>query len=341
MHRETTSRMTIVAVIPLYNGSKYIETAVSSVLGQTRQPDEFIVVDDGSTDDGPEIVARLADQYPIRLLRKPNGGQSSARNMGVAESTSSHIAFLDQDDIWYPTHLAELEKAFVTSSEARLGWVYSNLDEIDEAGLLVMFRMLEQFAVSHPKTSVFDCLKDDMFVLPSASLIGRDAFQAVGGFDERLRGYEDDDLFLRLFRHNYANVFLEKPLSKWRIHASSTSYSPVMARSRLIYAKKLFEAFPDDAVRHRFFGRDLIAPRFLRSILGQYLRAVRANDRPGIRATADSLRETIIPNLRLRHRLLFSLLTTPMRSALLARCIYRLSPVFGGLDALRKMARAV
>ena len=91
-----------------------------------------------------------------------------------------------------------------------------------------------------------------MFVLPGRSLISRKAFDAVGGFDERLSGYEDDDLFLRLFRAGYANVFLETALSKWRIYPGSSSYTDRMRRSRAIYAEKPFEEYKDDPDRSRF-----------------------------------------------------------------------------------------
>ena len=125
-------RLSVAAVIPLYNGGRYIEAALRSVLAQTVLPDEIIVVNDGSTDDGPAIVARFAQTHPITILTKPNGGQSSARNMGVAHARSDLIAFLDQDDIWYPTHVAELSRPF--EHDERVGVVYSSLDEIDGAG---------------------------------------------------------------------------------------------------------------------------------------------------------------------------------------------------------------
>jgi cellulose synthase/poly-beta-1,6-N-acetylglucosamine synthase-like glycosyltransferase len=76
---DVSSDLSIVTIVPLYNGARWIEQSIASVLSQTLQPDEFIVVDDGSTDEGSAVVEKWARNDPIRLLRKPNGGQSSAR----------------------------------------------------------------------------------------------------------------------------------------------------------------------------------------------------------------------------------------------------------------------
>jgi glycosyltransferase involved in cell wall biosynthesis len=299
----------IVAIIPLYNGRKFIEESIDSVLAQTRPPDEFIVVDDGSTDGGAEVVRKIAADKGITLLHKPNGGQSSARNFGVAKSKSSLIALLDQDDIWYPHHLERLVKPFHKDRDRQLGWSYSNLDEIDEEGNFVKCKFLDQMPVSHPKRSLFACLSDDMFVLPSASLISRDAFIKVGGFDERLSGYEDDDLFLRLFRAGYDNVYINEALSKWRIYSSSTSYSPRMLKSRIVYAEKLFAEFPDNPVLNRFCSRDLLAPRFSRNMLGDYARGVRMRNRPLMLAALGGLK-SIRPRFSIRRQALFLVFTS-------------------------------
>ena len=128
----------ISVVVPLYNGAKYIEQALQSILCQTTAPTEIVIIDDGSTDDGGAIVERLSSLHPtIKLLRKENGGQSSARNFGVAHSDGDLIALLDQDDVWYQDHLEKLVKPFSEARFRKLGWVYSNLDEIDEQGLMV------------------------------------------------------------------------------------------------------------------------------------------------------------------------------------------------------------
>jgi glycosyltransferase involved in cell wall biosynthesis len=301
----------IVAIIPLFNGARWIEQSIRSVLAQTCAPDEFIVVDDGSTDDGPRIVERLAQSHPIRLLRKPNGGQSSARNFGVAHSKSALIALLDQDDAWYPHHLATLIEPFRKPHGVPLGWVYSDLDEIDESGGMVNKRMLNLIPRvnllprENPKRSLAGCLSNDLFILPSASLISRAAFEAVGGFDERLCGYEDDDLFLRLFRTGYDNVFIDEPLSQWRIYQTSTSYTYRMARSRMIYAMKLFEQFPDDRARRRYWSRDCIAPRFVNQTLGLCVRAMETRDADMFRAAVAHL-QVLLPHLPIKRRLILS-----------------------------------
>src|SRR5215471_1237793 len=319
----------IVAIIPLCNGARWIEESIRSVLAQTLPPDEFIVVDDGSTDDGPRIVERLAQSHPITLLRKPNGGQSSARNFGVAHSRSALIALLDQDDAWYPYHLATLIEPFRQPRGVPLGWVYSDVDEIDDTGGMVNKRLLSLlpranplFRRENPKRSLGACLSNDMFVLPSASLVGRAAFEAVGGFDECLCGYEDDDLFLRLFRAGYDNVFIEEPLSQWRIHGSSTSRTSRMARSRMIYATKLFEQFPDDCARGRYWSRDCLAPRFLSPTLGDYVRALEQRDADMFRTAVAHL-QTLLPHLSIKRRLILSIALTCLGRFALALAAYR------------------
>jgi len=276
----------IVAVIPLYNGARWIENSLRSVLAQTHMPDEVIVVDDGSTDGGAgsKIVEQIQStrQFPIiRLLHKQNGGQSQARNFAIRQSKCDLIALLDQDDRWYPNHLERLLRPFGRANRGSgmpLGWVYANMDQIDERGMCIRHSFLDSIPASHPKRSIFDCLKENMYVLPSASLFTRQAFDAVGGFDERLCGYEDDDFFMRQFAAGFDNVYLNERLSQWRIYPSSTSYTDKMAISRGVYAKKQIEMFPDRPDENLYLVRDLIAPRFLAALKDDHERAVKRGD---------------------------------------------------------------
>lgn len=317
----------IAAVIPLYNGASYVQEALESVLAQTRPPDEVIVVDDGSTDDGPEIVRAMGHCATIRLYRKENGGQSSARNYGVRVAASELIAFLDQDDIWYPDHLAELVKPFLEPRRRTLGWVYSNLDEVDRNGRMVLHSCLRSLPFHHPKTDLFKCLRYDMFVLPSSSLVAKSAFEAVGGFDETLSGYEDDDLFLRLFQSGLDNVFIDLPLTKWRIHQDGCSYSRRMTVSRQAYMNKLLAQFPDDRARGRIISRDCVAARFLPHVLRDYREAAKSGSDSEIREAAAGL--AFVSQLRggrIRFAIepLMPVLKTPFLSRLAAPMIFGL-----------------
>lgn len=311
--------VTVAAVIPLYNGAPFIREALESVIRQTVPADEIIVVDDGSTDDGLGVARAVAAEHPrapIRFAEKPNGGQSSARNLGVALASSSHVAFLDQDDVWYPDHLAILREPFETAGPRGLGLAYGNLDRIDRSGRMVMRAMLDALPQRHPKTSLAALLRDDLYIVPAASLVSVAVFRALGGFDERLIGYEDDDLFLRLFCAGHEMVFVDRAVTRWRVHASSTTHSPVMARSRMIYWEKLRATFPDDPVVGERWVSELIAPRFFR-IAFQELRDAARQGRPEIarRAFADMMR--IGPHLRRHRRRRFNAVA-PLARALLA-----------------------
>jgi GT2 family glycosyltransferase len=317
---EIMTDLSIVAIIPLYNGAPWIENAIRSVFAQTLQPDEFIVVDDGSTDGGAgaAIVERLAKERPITLAGKANGGQSSARNFGVRHSFGALIALLDQDDWWHPEHLEELLKPFEQDRHCRIGWVYSDLDRLDGDGSLHCERFLATLRNKHPKRHIKDCLSQDMFVLPSASLIRRKAFDEIGGFDERLCGYEDDDLFLRLFRAGWRNEFLPQSLSRWRIFSASTSYTERMSKSRMIYLDKLLRAFPDQARTGFFPARQFIAPRFTRILVADILIAAREPDWPRVVRNASDL-DIAAATLPWLHRLVVRAFAFVLRVPLMAK----------------------
>ena len=293
--------ISVAAIIPLYNGAPFIREALESVIAQTEPADEIVVVDDGSTDDGAAIVKEMAKHHPIRLLTKANGGQSSARNLGIAECASTHIALLDQDDIWYEDHLAILKRPFTTGKVRSLHLVYGNLDQIDANGRMILRNCLDG-PIPHPKMSLLDCLRHDMFVLPGASLFTKDAFEHVGGFDERLSGYEDDDLFLRMFSAGFRSVYLKKAaVTKWRIYSLSTSFSPRMANSRMIYFHKLVEAYPNQPRLNLYWVRDVIGPRFFGHVSADFNDASQLRDLPRMEKAWSDIKE-VLPVLRRRVR---------------------------------------
>ena len=105
--------MKITAIIDSYNSRKYLEEAIKSVLNQNRRPDEFLIVDDASTDGSADFAEELIEGVPwARVIRKPNGGQLSCLSRGVIESSGDILAFLDGDDYWLAHHLQAAEKQF-------------------------------------------------------------------------------------------------------------------------------------------------------------------------------------------------------------------------------------
>lgn len=98
---------TISVIIPLYNKEREIGDTLRSVLAQTLQPAEIVVVDDGSTDRSAEIVRGIRSPL-VKLVTQPNAGECAARNRAIAESTGDYIALLDADDTWEPGFLEEI-----------------------------------------------------------------------------------------------------------------------------------------------------------------------------------------------------------------------------------------
>lgn len=272
------SRHGIVVVIPFYNGAAWIERALKSVVAQTVPADEFIVVNDGSHPDERAALGELARRYPFRIVDKENGGQGSARNTGVASSTAPLISFLDQDDFYLPQHNEDLLRV-VPNNDPRFGFAYADLVLGDAEGRTQISNLLRtQPEGSHPKTGdIKRIIGTDLFILPSASFIQRSAYEAVGGFDEQFTGYEDDDLFGRLFRASYTNYFLDKPVTVWCQHTGSTSFSIKMSRSRFRYFKKLVASYPDNPTFSSYYLRDYLIPRFERQFVFDVESAIKTN----------------------------------------------------------------
>jgi glycosyltransferase involved in cell wall biosynthesis len=270
------------AILPVFNGRRFLLDAVRSVLAQSLPPCELIIVDDGSTDGSlAELDGLPAAPFPVRVLRQANAGQSAARNLAARQAEGEYLAFLDQDDQWHPQHL-ELLVAPLAADPA-VGWAYCDFDEMDFGGHLVTRAFLSAQGVTHPKRTIFECVAADLMVLPSASVVRRAAFEQAEGFDEALSGYEDDDLFVRFFRLGWEHVFVDRALLRFRIHSNGSSTSRRFIDSRLRYAEKLAAILPDDTRMLRFYMPDAIAPRFFVTSLDDYVRACSARDWEGAR----------------------------------------------------------
>jgi glycosyltransferase involved in cell wall biosynthesis len=264
--------------LPLYNGRRYVLEAIRSIAAQSVLPRELVVVDDGSTDDGASQLQGLTLPFALTVVTQPNRGQSAARNHGAGLCTQPFLAFLDQDDVWLSTHLEVLTSVLVKNSD--VGWVYGDFDEIDRLGHTVTKRYLRETGVPNPKPTLIACVSRDLMVIPSASLLRRDAFLAVGGFDEALSGYEDDELFIRMFRAGYDHHYVDRSVTKFRIHSGSSSDDTRFIASRVVFGRKLRNLIEDDERFRRYYYGDVIAPRLFQQSLDDYVRFASARRWP-------------------------------------------------------------
>jgi glycosyltransferase involved in cell wall biosynthesis len=178
-------------VIPTYNHSAFIGRCIDSVLGQTVAAEEIIVVDDGSTDDTPRVLAEFGDR--IRYVRQSNAGCGVARNTGISIARGEWIALLDSDDVWHPRKL-ELQLRLARANP-EIGVVYGAMRlGLDPA----VARVSASRQVARPE--LLDALLFSNCITGSAScvLVRRRCFDDVGSFDRELRWAEDWDMWIRL-----------------------------------------------------------------------------------------------------------------------------------------------
>lgn len=209
-------------ILPVYNGEKFIEETLLSVLAQTYKNLEIIIVDDGSTDGTAKILKQLSTDQRVQYHFKQNGGLSSARNTGITLARGSYLAFIDADDIWMRD---KIEEQLRVMRMGKWGIVYCDNEFIDEKGFPLQGQSLFRL---QPEISGFvsEKLIDANLVCGSGSgvLIPSFVFQDVGVFDPELPTCEDWDMWLRI-SEKYPISFVYKVLVKIRIHSKQMQSS--------------------------------------------------------------------------------------------------------------------
>ncbi|MBT4814580.1 MAG: glycosyltransferase family 2 protein [Lentisphaerae bacterium] len=206
----------ISVVIPCYNYAHYLGAAIDSVLAQTWEKCDIIVVDDGSTDSTRDVVACYGER--VHYVHQSNAGLPAARNTGIRRSTTPFVAFLDADDLWAPEHIARAVEAF-SSSPLTCGLVAAKGQEIDREEMpLLKVRRDQAF---HGVLTVRDIIFRTCFS-PSSVVARRDVFDVCGLFDETLTSSEDRDMWIRIAAR-YSICLLPDASVKIRNHSESMS----------------------------------------------------------------------------------------------------------------------
>lgn len=213
----------ISVVIPLYNKQESIVATLQSVLAQTYTNFEVIVVDDGSTDDSAnvaEAVLRECTVYGVeckgKVIRKANGGVSSARNRGIHEAKYDYIALLDGDDLWDEHFLEEQVKLIQDFPEAKMWGV--NYAFIKNGVITKCNQGLGEGYRGYV-TNYFGTSHNDLFC-SSTVVIKKDVFGIVGYFDEKIAYSEDLDMWYRIIL-SYSTVFFDKVLAYYNQDADN------------------------------------------------------------------------------------------------------------------------
>jgi glycosyltransferase involved in cell wall biosynthesis len=229
------SRPLVSAITIFLDGERYIGDAIESVLAQTYENWELLLVDDGSSDGSTRVAQRYARQRPdkIRYLEHPghqNRGMSASRNLGIAQTKGAFVAFLDADDVWLPTKLEEQLAIF--GSHPKAGMVYGRTliwhswaqDSADGRRDYTMELGVPPDTLVQPPQLLPVLLRNKAQTPTTCNaIVRREVLDAVGGFEERFRGMYEDQAF-------FAKVHLRVPVyvsgacwAKYRQHPESCS----------------------------------------------------------------------------------------------------------------------
>ena len=246
--------MKFTVVIPVYNRAREIERAIKSVLSQTFQDFEIIVVDDGSNDNTREVIESISDPR-IRYVWQENAGACVARNNGIMNSLGKYISFLDSDDEWKSEMLEKQYSLF--ESDTSIGLVYSNLLLVNNEGIEYPF--LKSFGVdgdAYPKV-----LEQGYLAPTSVISIRKDCFDKVGLFDKTFPASQDDDMCFRVSKY-YKIGYIDTPLALMHLGPSNR-----ISKSQVRVAIgwwMLWNKYESDVLN--YCGKDVMLSHYLKCV---------------------------------------------------------------------------
>ena len=251
----------ISVVIPLYNKQSAITATLQSVLAQTYQNFEIVVVDDGSTDDSANVAEAMLRECTVygveckgKVIRKANGGVCSARNRGIQEAKYNYIALLDGDDLWDEHYLEEQVKLIQDFPEAKMWGV--NFAEISNG------KLIRKLPTGLPDD--YRGYVENYFQIPgrmsdlycsSSVVINKEVFDQVGYFDERIKYAEDNDMWFRVIAR-FPVAFYDKYLAYYIFDAENRALNkPIALKCFLPYYIDKYRDFKDNQVFYIWINR--------------------------------------------------------------------------------------
>ena len=260
-------------VIPVYNQERYVAEAVDSVLRQTYEDVELVVVDDGSSDRTPEILKAYGDR--LRYMRQANAGAATALNRGIEAARGELVGWLSSDDVYEPTKVERQVERFAAQPQVSL--VYTDFNIIDATGAI---RRTVRSPYYADRQEFIRRLILGNFVNGSSVIARKQALMATGLFDPEMTLHADANMWLRMLkRYEFGHV--PEVLLNYRVHAGNASNDVLaMRRLRYVYFEKIWETLsPEDIVDgqgaqafERFRGEALVANGLFDRALQHYRR---------------------------------------------------------------------
>lgn len=293
-------------IMPAYNVEAYLAASIESVLAQTFHDWEIVIVDDGSTDATGSIADAYAARDPrIRVVHQSNGGLAAARNTAMRHARGHTFALLDSDDLWDPDFLtAQMgmfagspDVAIVTANARNMGGPFDG-------------KPARPWPDKRPQPDLAGILRDEeaVFIM---SVFRRSVYEAIGGFDERMRSNEDYDYWLRAAAAGFRFVRNDSPLGDYRRRDDSLSANDVRMLTGLLFVYRKTRsaltgrprelAILDQQVAR--FETELLAAEARAAIdagnrraAAEHLSALRSR-RPGLRIAVAALVARVLPPL--------------------------------------------
>lgn len=256
---ETPSKVLplVSVIIPVFNREDVIARAIRSVLDQTYEALEIIVVDDGSTDQTVETCKEFGDR--IRLIHQENAGPAAARNRGIYHSRGEYIAFLDSDDEWYPRKI-EKQVRFSMNGELPVVITDSEINHPDHTDTTFQKSLFSKELKADNKQvmHLFNWILIQNFIHLSTVLIKKESLVGAGLFDETMWIAEDTDLWLRVSRTNRVGV-LNEVLAKRDVRPDKLSGDKIKEFEGRVYSflKLLNQKKLSDAERKSVLERTI------------------------------------------------------------------------------------
>ncbi len=237
----------VTVIIPTYNRAETLCLAIKSVLNQTFQDFEILVVDDASKDHTKEAVSRFKDKRIKYIRHETNKKEAGTRNTGVRNSNGRYIAFLDDDDEWLSEKL-EKQVYLLEHGPSLVGGIYTGSFQIDRAS----GKTLTQIIPTKRGDIFRDMLSRNYIGTPSVVLLKKECFEKVGLFDESILFGPDYDMWLRISKEFHFE-YIRDPLTKYYVHDNrlSTNYE-IMIRGSESLIEKYGQLFASDSKSYSF-----------------------------------------------------------------------------------------